>query len=373
MIRYKFICPTILIGSIFFSCANEDATIFTVSGYVYYLGEPIADVAVSIDDQYNWTVRTDADGFFNISSVSSGEHQLNMKKTLVGPQNTANDISSFTERTMNISVQEDLELNYLKLPKAVLLHEPTDITESRAFISWSPTDDEEFREYKLYRHHSSGLDETTGTLVHVSTFLSDTSFSDEQLNSFQNYFYRVYVMNEYGRIGGSNIVTLQTLNSQLISNGGFEEMSGEVPLDWQLIPNSGDPENYIQIDSNNAIEGNNSLKFHHAGSTGCWEMWISQDLDRLFLVEGAVYRLVLNYQGNFEGNESISLVLRNPTIDLWLYIPIEFNTIGEWHELSYEFGLPDDIGNNDINMDIHFCIQGVKSWWIDDLTLDRVE
>ena len=81
MIRYKFIYPTILLGSIFFSCTNEEATIFTVSGQVYYLGEPIEDVAVSIDDQYNWTVQTDADGFFNISSVSSGEHQLNMKKT----------------------------------------------------------------------------------------------------------------------------------------------------------------------------------------------------------------------------------------------------------------------------------------------------
>ena len=373
MIRYKFIYPTILFGSIFFSCTNEEATIFTVSGQVYYLGEPIEDVAVSIDDQYNWTVQTDADGFFNISSVSSGEHQLNMKKNLIGLQNTANDTSGFTEKTINISVHEDLELSYLKLPKAVLLHEPTDVTESRAFISWSPTDDEEFREYKLFRHHSSGLDETTGTLVHVSTFLSDTSFSDEQLDPFQNYYYRVYVMNEYGRIGGSNIVSLQTLNSQLISNGGFEELSGGVPMDWQLIPNSGDPENYIQIDPNNAFEGNNSLQFHHAESTGCWEMWISQDLDKSLLVREATYKLVLNYKGDFEGSESISLILRNSTIDLWLYTTIEFYAVGEWYELSYEFGLPDDIGNNDMNMNIHFCIQGVKSWWIDNVNLDRVE
>ena len=151
MINYKFIYPTILLGSIFFSCTNEEATIFTVSGQVYYLGEPIEDVTVSIDDQYNWIVQTDADGFFYISSVSSGEHQLNMKKNLIGLQNTANDTSGFTEKTINISVHEDLELSYLKLPKAVLLHEPTDVTESRAFISWSPTDDEEFREYKLFR------------------------------------------------------------------------------------------------------------------------------------------------------------------------------------------------------------------------------
>ena len=80
MIRYRFIYQTILLGGIFFSCTNEEANIFTVSGHVYYLGEPIEDVTVSIDDQYNWTVGTDADGFFHISSVSSGEHQLNMKK-----------------------------------------------------------------------------------------------------------------------------------------------------------------------------------------------------------------------------------------------------------------------------------------------------
>ena len=32
-------------------------------------------------------------------------------------------------------------------------------------------------------------------------------------------------------------------------------------------------------------------------------MWISQDLDRSLLVEGAVYRLVLNYKGDFAGND----------------------------------------------------------------------
>ncbi|SVB28319.1 uncharacterized protein METZ01_LOCUS181173, partial [marine metagenome] len=118
MIRYRFIYQTILLGGIFFSCTNEEVNIFTVSGHVYYLGEPIEDVTVSIDDQYNWTVRTDADGFFNISSVSSGEHQLNMKKNLTDPQSTSDDTSGFTERTMNISVHEDLELSDLKLPKA---------------------------------------------------------------------------------------------------------------------------------------------------------------------------------------------------------------------------------------------------------------
>lgn len=374
MIKNKFLCIVILICSMLISCEKDSTNpqlAFTVSGYVYYLEVPIENVTISIDEK---SINTNSDGFFKITGVSSGDHELKMRKNFNNLLKSGENTSGFIEKTINISVYEDIELSYLKLPKAVYLYEAMDITESSAKISWSPTDAEDFREYKLYRHSTSGLDETTGTLVHISTSLTDTSFVDNQLNPFQFYYYRVYVMNEYGRIGGSNIIQIQTENVQLIRNGGFEEISGDEPTDWTLFPNSfGNPENYILIDNTDAFEGNNSLKFHHAEENGCWEMWISQVLDKSFLNGGDTYRLRLGFKSDFVGQIGFNLILRNPTIDLWLNVPINIDQEGQWAEISYEFGLPNDIGNNDVKMDIHFCIEGVNSWWLDNVKLERTE
>lgn len=346
---------------------------FTVSGYVYYLNEPVENVTISIDEQFNWNANTNSEGFFKITGVSSGDHKLNMRKSINNILNSSGDTSGFTEKTLDISVYEDVNLSYLKLPKAVYLYEAMDISELSAKIFWSPTDDEGFREYKLFRHSTSGLDETTGTLMHVSTSLTDTSFVDNQLNPFQNYHYRVYVMNEYGRIGGSNIIQIQTKNVQLIRNSGFEEISEEEPIYWTLVRNPGNPDNSIIIDSTDAIEGNNSLKFHHAEESGCWEMWITQDLNKSFLIGGATYKLSLGFKADFVGQTGFNLILRNSTIDLWLNVPIKIDEEGEWSMIFYEFGLPDTIGNNDVKMTIHFCNQGVKSWWLDNIKLEKSE
>ena len=79
----------------------------------------------------------------------------------------------------------------LILPKGVQIFEPENIGPNSMEIKWSATDANDFREYKLYRHISSGLDETTGTLVHVSTAISDTQFTDQGVNPVTTYYYRV--------------------------------------------------------------------------------------------------------------------------------------------------------------------------------------
>ena len=364
---------TLLIFITFLSCTDESTgpqTLFSVSGYVYYSGLPAENVTVSIDGKYNYTVKTGSDGHFNISGVNSGEHQLNIRSVLQTMYKSADDTTGFTEKTIDISVYENLVLNNLKLPKAVKLFEAKDITESSASISWSPTDDADFREYKLYRHSTSGLDETTGTLAHVSTSLLDTLFIDEDLNPNEKYFYRVFVMNEYGRIGGSNIIHFQTSNVQLIQNSGFEELSVDVPKYWELVPNTfGNPNNYIQIETSEVFEGNNSLKFHHAEESGCWEMWISQDLDKNFLIAGAAYRLSFAFKADFTGQVGFDLIIRNPDVDQWNTVLMNIESVNEWFEHSYEFGLPDDIGNNGLKVSFHFCIQGVKNWWFDNIQI----
>ena len=133
------------------------------------------------------------------------------------------------KKTVDLSVNEDIELNDLRLPKAVILYEATGVTEIDSEIAWSPTDDSEFREYKLYRHNTTGLDETTGLLIHVATSVNDTTFTDTDLTPLSDYYYRVFVLDDFGRIGGSNIIGITTEEAILLKNGGFESIENNVP------------------------------------------------------------------------------------------------------------------------------------------------
>ena len=76
----------VFIGCLSLSCEKESTSpqsAFTVSGYVYYMNKPVENVTVSIDQKYNWTINTNSTGFFRISGVSSGDHEVKMKKTLL--------------------------------------------------------------------------------------------------------------------------------------------------------------------------------------------------------------------------------------------------------------------------------------------------
>lgn len=207
---------------------------YSVSGAVYHLGSPAAGITVSIDNDVSLTVVTDVSGTFRITEVPAGDHELNLYKsfsTLEKNQVNASD-SSFSIRTYNIEVTDDLDLDNLMLPRPVSLLEP--IIDSTVVIKWTPTDAEDFREYKIYRHTSSGLDETTGTLVHVSTSPLDTSFSENTLElEPDTYYYRVFVMNEFGRLGGSNIRDLtiaETVLKITVNYQGQYSVSAQYPL-----------------------------------------------------------------------------------------------------------------------------------------------
>ncbi len=365
----------LLIVAIFLSCEDDGTSsqeLHSVSGYVFYSDLPAENITVSIDGKINHMVRTNSDGYFNLAGVRPGDHQLTIRKNLTKSHKSAANVQSFSEKTYDISVYEDLVLNFLKLPKAVQLYDADAITSSSAELAWSPTDDDNFREYKLYKHNTSGLDETTGTLAHVSTSLFDTLFVDETLNPNEAYFYRVYVMDDFGRIGGSNIVDFQTNNVQLIRNFGFEETSASVPTNWQLFA-GGDTDTFIRIDTVDAFEGNNSLNFNHGAETGCWEMWISQDLDRNYLIAGAVYELTFAFKADFVGQSMFNLILRNPELDQWDSVWISIENANQWFEHTHEFALPNDIGNYDLEFSVHFCSPGAKSWWLDNLQIMRLD
>ena len=229
------------------TCSNElieSNKFYKISGNVYQKGIPAPNVTVAVDNKLNWTTQTNNDGYFEISDVTEGNHVL--KSSFV------QENGSFIEKSNEITVNNDIYLDALRLPNALILSVPSEITSSSMTLEWTKSDAVDFREYKLYRHNTSGLDETTGTLVHVATSVNDTIFVDDQLSPFEEYFYRVYVMNDFGRLGGSNIVSDTTEQINLIWNGDFE-------LNDDLLTWWDNTEGYVQYTEQFSASGEHSL------------------------------------------------------------------------------------------------------------------
>ena len=81
------------------------------------------------------------------------------------------------------------------LPTPVLLGPVFNITHDAMSLSWTPNSDADFLRYELYRADAEGV--TTGdTLLIEITDPAVTSFRDEGLAPYQEYFFRVWVYNQ---------------------------------------------------------------------------------------------------------------------------------------------------------------------------------
>jgi len=226
--KTKLVVILIMINLFLGSCkknTTESTGSHSVSGTIVSNGIPISKAMVSLNKRADLSKETDSLGRFSISNVPDGDYSLNVQKT--------NADGSFQEKNSNISVTNDVILQAFILPKGIKLEQPLNVSGTSMTIHWNPTDANDFREYKLYRHKSSGLDENTGTLIHISTSMSDTIFEDNNLSPLTQYYYRVFVMNEYGKLGGSNIVSSKTMNVNYVSNGGFEN-NNDLLKWWKL-------------------------------------------------------------------------------------------------------------------------------------------
>jgi hypothetical protein len=93
------------------------------------------------------------------------------------------------------------------------------------------------------------LDETSGKLEHVTTDPNDTTVVI-QLNDLTEKYFRVFVLNQYGLLGGSNIEKIISVSRNLIKGGSFD-----FPTDVsQWIYNG-----RISIDNVDFYEGSGSL------------------------------------------------------------------------------------------------------------------
>lgn len=359
----------LLIGLLFInliSCADDSSSPeegYTVSGSVLSKGNPIENAVVSINDNSQSKTNTDTEGKFQFLDIPKGNYQVTASK------NTGE--GGFTERTTSVTVESNTDVENLILPKGVQLFSPENITDKNLMLKWSTIDANDFREYKIYQHLSSGLDETTGELIHVSTQINDTSFSVKNLNPLTEYFFRVYVMNDFGRLGGSNIISAETENQQIIKNGSFEILN----------PNTGYPENWQAenfgtfwlVDSNVVFDGNYSLSIHdQAGVTMPWQSISPSDL-----VAGSRYSLSywIKHDALQSNNyaEEFAIYMNN-TEFTW---SIQINTIfgpkpeSDWQEYKYEFTLP-SVSSSNYNIRLYFALAPETYAWIDKISLVKV-
>ena len=234
-----------LIGILFLGCDKDDKSGFSVSGKLQTNGMPAANVIVTIDGLMQYKTTTDSEGKFLINNISAGDHSIDAKRSY--------DSGGYIQKSFDIDVNGDLNLDNLLLPNPVSISSiQLDSATNMATIIWNKSFAEDFREYKLYSHNTSGLDENTGTLVHVATDANDT-IKTVHIDNSSNMYFRVFVMNEYGLLGGSNIVNVQSENINLAKGGAFDNSDD---LDsWDI---TGD----VEIDNSTYHNGTGSLYLH---------------------------------------------------------------------------------------------------------------
>ncbi|WP_223638699.1 carboxypeptidase-like regulatory domain-containing protein [Corallococcus sp. EGB] len=177
-------------------CAQEEG--FEVSGQVLSARGPVPAAVVTLGAGI--LTRTDETGRFTLSRVKPGAHTLHLRFEEDG---------AAVEDQRDVNVSGDVQLETLTLPVPVELtaqEGARTVEDTKVVLQWSRAFARGFREYKVYRHTTSGLDESTGTLIHVTTDREDTRFESPEAPGMK-YFYRVFVMNDLGRLGGSNIAS----------------------------------------------------------------------------------------------------------------------------------------------------------------------
>lgn len=239
MKKIFLLCLTVLLAA---GCKKEDKNYSTnnntfsekkVYGVINNFDSNGSEIKlVLFNAQKSYTTKATLNGEFEFSQVLEGEYKLN------AIQNNSNGC---VEKTIKVNVTDSINVINLKLPKPVILN-CIDFTSKSISLNWNECSEDGFREYKIFKGYNTALDENTGQLIHITTsridtIFKDTSYAMNSVNPNTNYYYRIFVMDEMGKIGGSNILhvktkpietNLYTLNmiSNYPINGEFGTISG---------------------------------------------------------------------------------------------------------------------------------------------------
>jgi hypothetical protein len=352
---------------------NDQEDYFTVSGTIYIADDNAVEVEVSIDEKSYWTTTTDADGNYSISDVTIGEHNLKAFQEYTD--------GSYIQRAEDMLVVSNETNTDLILPEPVILSDPDNLTHESIGLTWSVSAAHDFREYKLYSHDTPGLDETTGTLEYVSLSPTDTSFILTGLNPLQIYYFRVFLMNDIGQLGGSNIVNATTANLNLIRNGDFEipDTNPAVPSDWTIIDGNLDGVIVYTSDFPNAGEVDNGeycMLYDISTDGDGWEYWIRQvGLYVDEMVPGGHYAVRgWNRVNNLSGDIDFVFNLRGTDLNMYSE-PLLPGSIDTWEQFSFEFIFPEGLTSYNLQIDFQLLkwTNAHLQLWLDNVVLERIE
>jgi len=376
-INFNIVICIIASLTFFLSCNsdetnNEGSNLFSITGSVSSEGEKIEGASVSLTD-INITTTTDQNGDFEINNLESDTYNLKIKKSFITDiQNEGS--SAFSEKNFEIAVTENTNVDDLILPNPVNLH-ITNHNSSSIELEWDISTDIEFREYKLYRHTSSGLDENTGELIFVSTQNTTNTFIDENLASGFEYYYRIYILNDFGYLGGSNIAVQETDGMEFVINGDFENITdiqstffgGIQTPNWIM---EGCPDNLIEYSNTTGYNSNSSMTVTRDDVGGnCGMFFVQNDIIPLFSVQPQQTLLLSFYYLNTDGPSSFNVIISEDTtgfqlvnrsnIELlqtgsanWELMTIELFISSDYDQLSnvekklsFQFFAPNNIGS----------------------------
>ncbi len=222
MNKYVFRLSILLIVLGFGACKKNK---HSISGQVLDYRGSGSIASIEVEGQPKSNTTSGSNGNFEIEDLPKGSCKVKFT--------SQNSDGSFSSRTQELTVGEDGVV--VMLPNPVILRTPIlgpAFAKDSVRLSWTKSIAADFREYKVYRHTSPGLDEVTGTLLYVATSADDTLFTDE-IDHGDQFYYRVFVLNEYGLLGGSNIESIAGIpvqNNPLIQIG----------VDYQYFMNKGD-------------------------------------------------------------------------------------------------------------------------------------
>jgi hypothetical protein len=247
-------------------------------GRVTQEGQPVQGALVFLTESPTASVQTDAEGRFTLAAPA-GRHELTAR--YVAEDGALNEQRLVAEAGADAAVE-------LQLPRPTRLEQPTAATRDSAQVAWNPYPGSDFREYKLYRHTSAALDESTGTLVHVGMARGEAQFVDTEVRPGETYYYRVFVMNDFGRLAGSNIARLAMPNVDLVQGGDFEaDGVGQAPPTFTVAADQS-----WTVSDARAHSGTHALR-----GSGDYSMnpGITQRIPGKLFVPGARYRLSFHY------------------------------------------------------------------------------
>jgi len=88
-------------------------------------------------------------------------------------------------------------------PIAVNLAYPVVVDSTTLKLTWSQNDDQDFKNYQIYRSDSTGVDLTSALIVIISN-RTTLMYYDSNLIKNKTYYYRIYVTDQGGLSSGSN-------------------------------------------------------------------------------------------------------------------------------------------------------------------------